>query len=76
MSDSEQLIDYDEYPQASPYGYKPSEAAAIAFIVIFSILGLAHVVQGVRYKYWIVFPTLVAGCVGMLLSLLCKRGMI
>jgi hypothetical protein len=65
MSDSQRIINYDDYPQASYYGYRPDEGAAIAFIVIFSILALAQVIQGVRYKYWIVFPTIVAGCVGM-----------
>ena len=59
-----QHIDYDQYPQASPYGYRPAEGTAIAFITIFSILGLAHIIQGARYKYWIVFPTLVTGCLG------------
>jgi hypothetical protein len=65
MSDSGRIINYDDYPQASYYGYRPDEGAAIAFIVIFSVLGLAHIAQGVRYKYWIVFPTIVTGCIGM-----------
>lgn len=65
MSDSERIINYDDYPQASYYGYRPDEGAAIAFIVIFSVLGLAHIAQGVQYRYWIVFPTIVTGCIGM-----------
>ena len=64
MSDTQHSINYDDYPQASYYGYRPDEAAAIAFIAIFSVLGLAHIAQGIRYKYWIVFPTIVAGCLG------------
>jgi hypothetical protein len=57
-------LDYDLYPEASYYGYRPDPAAAIAFIVIFSVLALAHLVQGWRYKYWIVYPTLVTGSIG------------
>lgn len=61
---SEQLIDYDLYPQASAYGYRPTEWVCILFIVIFSLLVLAHVVQGFVFKYWVVYPTLVLGTIG------------
>jgi hypothetical protein len=57
-------ISYDQYPQYSPYGYKPNAGAAIAFIAIFSVLAIAHIIQGWRYKYWIVYPTLVTGSIG------------
>ncbi|KAK8861194.1 hypothetical protein IAR55_002013 [Kwoniella newhampshirensis] len=45
----------------SPYGYQPSRSAGIAYIVVFALLLLAHVGLGVRYKYWLVFVTLVPG---------------
>ena len=70
---SEHTVNYDDYPQASYYGYRPDDVAAIVFIAIFSILGLAHIAQGVRYKYWIVFPTIVTGCIGMSPSLPISR---
>jgi hypothetical protein len=47
--------------EASGYEYLPSEAAAITFIVLFTVSALVHIYQGVRGKYWIVFPTLVTG---------------
>ncbi|WWD16916.1 hypothetical protein CI109_101348 [Kwoniella shandongensis] len=45
----------------SPYGYTPSRSAGIAYIVVFAILLLVHVGLGVRYRYWLVFATLVPG---------------
>ncbi|WWC69049.1 uncharacterized protein I206_102985 [Kwoniella pini CBS 10737] len=45
----------------SPYGYTPEISAGIAYIVVFAILGLLHVGLGVRYKYWLVFATLIPG---------------
>lgn len=62
---SEQLIDYNLYPQASAYGYRPTEWVQITFIVLFSLLAIGHTVQGITSKYWIVFPTLVLGTIGM-----------
>lgn len=61
---SEQLIDYNLYPEASAYGYRPTEWVAITFIVIFSLLALAHAVHGFVFKYWVVYPTLVLGTIG------------
>ncbi|WWC87435.1 uncharacterized protein L201_002324 [Kwoniella dendrophila CBS 6074] len=45
----------------SPYGYTPEKSAGIAYIVVFSILGLIHILLGIRYKYWLVFVTLIPG---------------
>ncbi|KAF8192151.1 RTA1-like protein [Pholiota molesta] len=39
------------------YGYIPSEAVAIIFIVLFSLSTLAHVGQAVRYRQWFLFST-------------------
>lgn len=47
--------------EASGYEYIPSQAAAIAFVVLFTLSALVHVAQGIKGKYWIVFPTLVTG---------------
>jgi hypothetical protein len=46
---------------ASGYEYLPSQAAAIVFLVLFTLSALIHIVQGVRGKYWIVFTSLVTG---------------
>ncbi|WVR04189.1 hypothetical protein IAU60_001189 [Kwoniella sp. DSM 27419] len=45
----------------SPYGYTPEKAAGIAYIVVFAALGLIHIGLGIRYKYWLVFVTLIPG---------------
>ncbi|WVQ94650.1 hypothetical protein IAU59_001730 [Kwoniella sp. CBS 9459] len=45
----------------SPYGYIPGKAPGIAYIVVFALLGLVHIGLGIRYKYWLVFATLVPG---------------
>ncbi|WWC60051.1 uncharacterized protein I303_102614 [Kwoniella dejecticola CBS 10117] len=45
----------------SPYGYTPEKSAGIAYIVVFAILGLIHIGMGIRYKYWLVFATLIPG---------------
>jgi hypothetical protein len=50
--------------EASGYEYIPSQAAAIVFLVLFAVSALVHIAQGVRGKYWIIFPTLVTGALG------------
>lgn len=45
----------------SPYGYIPSKAPGIAYVVVFAALTLAHIGLGIRYRYWLVFATLVPG---------------
>ena len=49
------------YSKTPLYGYVPSEASCIAFIVLFSLSAAVHAVQAYRWKYWIVYPTLVLG---------------
>lgn len=61
---AEPIIDYNLYPSESAYGYRPTEWVQITFIVIFSILGVAHIIQGYLSKYWIVYPTIVLGILG------------
>ena len=45
----------------SPYGYTPSLAPGVAYLVVFSLLTLIHTGLAIKYKYWIVFVTLVPG---------------
>lgn len=45
----------------SPYGYNPTKAAGIAFVVVFAAILFLHIGLAVKYKYWIVFATLVPG---------------
>ncbi|WVN87016.1 uncharacterized protein L203_102192 [Cryptococcus depauperatus CBS 7841] len=56
MPTKQELIDQ------SSYGYIPTNWVCIIFIVLFSITGLLHILQAIRFKYWIAFPTLVVGC--------------
>ncbi|OCF34088.1 hypothetical protein I317_05638 [Kwoniella heveanensis CBS 569] len=50
-----------EHTDQSNYGYTPSPSWALAYIVLFSVSAAVHVVQAWRYKYWIIYPTLVLG---------------
>jgi hypothetical protein len=45
----------------SPYGYTPSLAPSLAYLIVFALLTLLHIGMGIKYKYWIVFVTLVPG---------------
>lgn len=46
---------------SSPYGYRPSQAPGVAYLVLFSLAAILHIGLGFRYKYWIVFVTLIPG---------------
>lgn len=46
---------------SSYYGYTPSGAWCIVFIVLFSLSAAIHAIQALRSRYWIIFPTLVLG---------------
>jgi hypothetical protein len=54
--------------ELSTFGYLPSAAWALAFIIIFALIGSLHIIQAVMGRYWIVFPTLVLGTLGKLFS--------
>lgn len=56
--------------EASGYEYIPSQVVAIVFLVLFTLSALVHIAQGARGKYWIVFPTLVTGALGMFQQIL------
>ncbi|KAF4554273.1 RTA1-like protein 8 [Elsinoe fawcettii] len=50
--------------QASVYQYRPSLPANIIFLVIFFILGLLHLLRGIRYrKEWTFTISMLLGCV-------------
>lgn len=51
----------DVVVRGSLYGYIPSLAPGIAYIVTYSLATLAHVVLAIKYKYWVIFVTLVPG---------------
>ncbi|KAI6145077.1 RTA1 like protein-domain-containing protein [Pisolithus tinctorius] len=42
-----------------PYNYVPSRDVGIAFVTLFAISTLAHIVQAVRFRMWWLFPTAV-----------------
>ncbi|KAF2468674.1 RTA1-domain-containing protein [Lindgomyces ingoldianus] len=46
----------------SVYGYRPSLAANITFIVLFSVANLIHVVQGFRWTTWRFTWLMILGC--------------
>ena len=56
------------HSDGSNYGYTPSEAWCITFIVLFSLTAMVHTAQAVRSKYWVVFPTLVTGALTEILG--------
>ncbi|WVQ62923.1 uncharacterized protein L199_001072 [Kwoniella botswanensis] len=47
----------------SPYGYIPEKSAGIAYIVVFAVLALIHIGLGLKYRYWLVFITLIPGTI-------------
>lgn len=51
-----------DYLNFSPYGYTPTGWVCVTFIILFVALGCLHTVLGVKFKYWIAFPTLIFGC--------------
>ncbi|OCF35191.1 hypothetical protein I316_03233 [Kwoniella heveanensis BCC8398] len=51
----------EDYNPISPYGYTPTSWVCLLFVGLFSASGVVHILQAWRYKYWIVFPTLVIG---------------
>jgi hypothetical protein len=51
----------DNHSDVSNYGYTPSSAWCIIYVVLFSLTALVHSAQAYRSKYWVFFPTLVLG---------------
>lgn len=46
----------------SLYQYRPSLAANVTFVVLFTILGLVHLFQGIRWKSWGFMAGMLMGC--------------
>ncbi|KAG8797840.1 hypothetical protein FRB91_000777 [Serendipita sp. 411] len=51
-------------PNRTPYGYVPTEAVCITFLVLFAISGLLHLFQAIKYRTWWMIASLVVGCAG------------
>lgn len=51
----------NDHSQGSNYGYTPTPAWCITFIVLFSLSATIHIIQAFRSKYWVIFPTLALG---------------
>ncbi|KAH7188323.1 RTA1 like protein-domain-containing protein [Fusarium flagelliforme] len=47
----------------SLYGYRPSLAANIVFVVLFSLIGFVHVYLGFRWKSWGFMTGMLLGCI-------------
>ncbi|KAF5024458.1 hypothetical protein F66182_3467 [Fusarium sp. NRRL 66182] len=47
----------------SLYGYRPSLAANIVFVVLFSLIGFAHAYLGFRWKSWGFMTGMLLGCI-------------
>ncbi|RGP81133.1 rta1 like family [Fusarium longipes] len=46
----------------SLYGYRPSLAANIVFLVLFSLAGIVHIYLGIRWKSWGFMTGMLLGC--------------
>lgn len=51
----------DTHSDTSLYNYTPTESYCIAYVVVFSLIGIVHCLQAYRARLWIAYPTLVAG---------------
>ncbi|PSN72725.1 RTA1-domain-containing protein [Corynespora cassiicola Philippines] len=58
MSSSEDFNDTDDFEY---YRYEPSLAAAIIFVVLFSVTTLLHMFQSFRKRAWFFIPFLIGG---------------
>ncbi|WRT65291.1 uncharacterized protein IL334_002234 [Kwoniella shivajii] len=58
----------ENHTDGSNYGYTPSASWCIAFIVLFSVSATVHSIQAFRFRYWIVYPTLVLGALTEILG--------
>ncbi|ADV23363.1 hypothetical protein I305_05590 [Cryptococcus gattii E566] len=59
-----------DYLNFSPYGYTPAGWVCVTFIILFVTLACVHTALGVKFKYWIVFPTLIFGCLSWCYTIL------
>nr|ODN92267.1 hypothetical protein L204_05366 [Cryptococcus depauperatus CBS 7855] len=52
-----------DYLPVSPYVYTPTAWICILFTILFAVLLCVHIAEAIKFKYWIVFPTLAVGIV-------------
>ncbi|KAJ3472240.1 hypothetical protein NLG97_g11160 [Lecanicillium saksenae] len=52
----------------SMFGYKPSFAANVAFLVLFAVIGLAHTYLGFRWRSWGFMAGIWLGCIAEILG--------
>ncbi|OAQ57606.1 parasitic phase-specific protein PSP-1 [Pochonia chlamydosporia 170] len=52
----------------SVYGYRPTLAVNIAFIILFAIAAGIHLYQGIRWKSWFFMACILVGCVSAILG--------
>lgn len=48
--------------EASLYGYRPSMAASVSFIVLYALAACIHIYLGLRWKKWFFMTCMVLGC--------------
>ncbi|OAA56457.1 RTA1 like protein [Cordyceps fumosorosea ARSEF 2679] len=52
----------------SMFGYRPSLAANVVFLVLFAVIGAAHAYLGVRWRSWGFMTGMLLGCVAEILG--------
>lgn len=53
--------DVPDQPLSSPYGYTPGLSNTVAYVVVFSLLTIVHLVLAIKYKYYSAIATMVVG---------------
>lgn len=59
-------------PSRSIYGYRPSLAATVIFLIIFALSGLVYVFQGIKSKTWFFSVAMFLGCFSETLGYVAK----
>ncbi|KAH6971178.1 RTA1 like protein-domain-containing protein [Ilyonectria sp. MPI-CAGE-AT-0026] len=52
----------------SVYGYRPSLAANILFVVLFALAGILHIFLGLRWRTWFFMVCMVLGCLNAVMG--------
>jgi hypothetical protein len=53
---------------ASIQSYRPALGVQIAFIVLFGVSTLMHLIQGIRYRTWFFGSMMALGCIGEMIG--------
>ena len=65
------LCNLDNCPiEWSLYGFRPSLAANVAFLVLFALIGIVHTYLGIRWKSWGFMGGMIAGCISEVIGYL------